>query len=111
MYDTAPMIVSAAASNNVQSAAFAIRQARRPTASGAACGAGIPAWLEQLFEGVDGNSPLHAMLAANVAVEQCRRLAAEGLTRLHVYALNRTELPLALLRLLGVAAPVPAAAA
>ena len=76
----------------------------------AACGAGIPAWLEQLFEGVDGNSPLHAMLAANVAVEQCRRLAAEGLTRLHVYALNRTELPLALLRLLGVSAPVPAAA-
>lgn len=77
----------------------------------AACGAGIPDWLERLFDGVDGTSPLHAMLAANVAVEQCRRLAAEGLTTLHVYALNRTELPLALLRLLGVSAPVPAAAA
>jgi methylenetetrahydrofolate reductase (NADPH) len=75
-----------------------------------ACGAGIPAWLERLFDGVDGASPLHAMLAANVAVEQCRRLAAEGLTKLHVYALNRTELPLALLRLLGVSAPVPVAA-
>lgn len=77
----------------------------------AACGAGVPAWLEQLFDGVDEASQLHAMLAANVAVDQCRRLAAEGLTKLHVYALNRTELPLALLRLLGVSAPIPVAAA
>ena len=46
------------------------------------CGASIPAWLEQLFAGVDESSPLHAMLAASVAVEQCRRLAAEGLTQL-----------------------------
>ena len=69
------------------------------------CGASIPAWLEQLFAGVDESSPLHSMLAASVAVEQCRRLAAEGLTQFHVYALNRAELPLALLRLLGITAP------
>jgi methylenetetrahydrofolate reductase (NADPH) len=74
------------------------------------CGASIPAWLEQLFAGVDESSPLHSMLAASVAVEQCRRLAAEGLTQFHVYALNRAELPLALLRLLGITAPIPAAA-
>jgi methylenetetrahydrofolate reductase (NADPH) len=77
------------------------------------CGASIPPWLEQLFAGVDESSPLHSMLAASVAVEQCRRLAAEGLGRLHVYALNRAALPAALLRLLGVsvaAEPLPAAA-
>jgi methylenetetrahydrofolate reductase (NADPH) len=75
-----------------------------------ACGASIPHWLEELFAGVDERSQLHAMVAASVVVEQCRRLAAEGLTKLHVYALNRAELPQALLRLLGVAVPVPAAA-
>ena len=73
------------------------------------CGAGIPAWLERLFEGVDESSPMHGMIAASVATEQCRRLAAEGLTRLHVYALNRAELPLAIRHLLA-AHEVPAAA-
>ena len=37
---------------------------------------------------------MHGMIAASVAAEQCRRLAAEGLTRMHVYALNRAELPM-----------------
>ena len=73
------------------------------------CGAGIPAWLERLFEGVDESSPMHGMIAASLASEQCRRLAAEGLTRMHVYALNRAELPLAIRHLLA-AHEVPAAA-
>lgn len=66
-----------------------------------ACGAGIPDWLERLFDGVEEGSPTHGMLAASVAAEQCRRLAAEGLTAMHVYALNRAELPLAIRQLLG----------
>ena len=74
------------------------------------CGAGIPAWLERLFDGVAEESPTHGMIAASVAAEQCRRLAAEGLTRLHVYALNRAELPDALVHLLGTQPAVPAAA-
>ena len=73
------------------------------------CGAGIPAWLERLFEGVDETSPMHGMIAASIASDQCRRLAAEGLTRLHVYALNRAELPLAIRHLLA-AHEIPAAA-
>jgi methylenetetrahydrofolate reductase (NADPH) len=73
------------------------------------CGAGIPGWLERLFDGVDEGSPMHGMIAASVASEQCRRLAAEGLTRLHVYALNRAELPLAIRHMLA-AHEVPAAA-
>lgn len=75
-----------------------------------ACGASIPAWLEALFAGVEETSPMHGMIAASVAAEQCRRLAAEGLTRLHVYALNRAQLPLAIRHLLG-ARPIAAAAA
>jgi methylenetetrahydrofolate reductase (NADPH) len=73
------------------------------------CGAGIPPWLERLFDGVDETSPMHGMIAASIASEQCRRLAAEGLTRQHVYALNRAELPLAIRHLLA-AHEVPAAA-
>ena len=73
------------------------------------CGASIPPWLERLFEGVDESSPMHGMIAASIAGEQCRRLAAEGLTRLHVYALNRAELPLAMRHLLAAHA-APAAA-
>lgn len=76
-----------------------------------ACGAGIPAWLDRLFEGVDEASPMHAIIAADVALDQCRRLAAEGLRQFHVYALNRAELPLALVRLLGVERPSYATAA
>jgi methylenetetrahydrofolate reductase (NADPH) len=76
-----------------------------------ACGAGIPVWLERLFAGVDESSPTHGMVAASVATEQCRRLAAEGLTAMHVYALNRAELPLAIRQLLGAATrAMPAAA-
>ena len=73
------------------------------------CGAGIPGWLDRLFAGVDESSPMHGMIAAGVASEQCRRLAAEGLTKMHVYALNRAELPLAIRHLLS-AHEVPAAA-
>ncbi|MEK0085579.1 methylenetetrahydrofolate reductase [Benzoatithermus flavus] len=75
-----------------------------------ACGAGIPAWLERLFDGIEEGSPLHGMIAASVAAEQCRRLASEGLTRMHVYALNRAELPLAIRQLLGTGPAVAAAA-
>lgn len=75
-----------------------------------ACGAGIPGWLAELFDGVEDGSPVHGMIAASVAAEQCRRLAAEGLTRQHVYALNRAELPLAIVQLLRAARAVPAAA-
>ena len=77
------------------------------------CGAQVPGWLELLFAGVDETSPMHGMLAASVASEQCRRLVGEGLSHLHIYALNRTELPLALVQMLGVArgAAAPTAAA
>lgn len=75
----------------------------------AGCGAGIPAWLERLFAGVEESSPTHGMLAASVAADQCRRLAAEGLTAMHVYALNRVELPLAIRQLLGASQMAAAA--
>jgi methylenetetrahydrofolate reductase (NADPH) len=68
-----------------------------------ACGAGIPAWLADLFDGVPEGSALHGMIAATVVSEQVRRLAAAGIEAMHVYALNRAELPLAIVQVLKAA--------
>jgi methylenetetrahydrofolate reductase (NADPH) len=65
------------------------------------CGAGVPSWLVRLFDGIEPGSDLHKMVAASVAGEQCRRLVAEGCDQLHLYALNRAELSVAVFRLLG----------
>lgn len=65
------------------------------------CGAGVPGWLIRLFDGVEPGSDLHKMVAASVAGEQSRRLVAEGFEQLHIYALNRAELSVAVFRLLG----------
>jgi methylenetetrahydrofolate reductase (NADPH) len=65
------------------------------------CGASIPAWLEELFHGLDDQPELAKMVATTVAAEQCRRLVAEGFDALHLYALNRADLTLAVCRLLG----------
>lgn len=68
-----------------------------------ACGAGIPCWLADLFDGVPEGSALHGMIAATVVSEQVRRLAAAGIEAMHVYALNRAELPLAIVQILKAA--------
>jgi methylenetetrahydrofolate reductase (NADPH) len=68
-----------------------------------ACGAGIPGWLADLFDGVPEGSALHGMIAATVVSEQVRRLAAAGIEAMHVYALNRAELPLAIVQILKAA--------
>lgn len=69
----------------------------------AACGATIPTWLADLFDGVPEGSALHGMIAATVVAEQVRRLAGAGFGALHVYALNRAELPLAIVQILKAA--------
>jgi methylenetetrahydrofolate reductase (NADPH) len=68
-----------------------------------ACGAGIPGWLADLFDGVPEGSALHGMIAATVVSEQVRRLAAAGFGAIHVYALNRAELPLVIVQILKAA--------
>ena len=68
----------------------------------ARCGATIPLWLERAFAGVDETSPVHAMVAAGIAADQCRRLIAEGMDHLHIYCLNDAALTEALARLLPI---------
>lgn len=67
----------------------------------AGCGAGIPDWLETMFEGLDANPDTRAMVAAAVATEQCRRLAAAGIKDFHFYTLNKADPTLAICHALG----------
>lgn len=67
------------------------------------CGASIPAWLGELFAGLEPQQDTARMVATTVATEQCRHLVAEGFDELHLYALNRADLTLAICRMLGFA--------
>ncbi len=67
----------------------------------ARCGASIPDWLAERFDGLEDDPETHALVAAAVAAEQVTELLDEGVTEFHFYTLNRSNLVLALARLLG----------
>ncbi|WP_246135460.1 methylenetetrahydrofolate reductase [NAD(P)H] [Pararhodospirillum oryzae] len=73
----------------------------------AACGASIPAWMGPLFEGLDDEPETRKLVAATVAMEQCRALAADGIHNFHFYTLNRPDLVHAICHVLGVRASAP----
>ena len=73
------------------------------------CGTAIPGWLADLFDGLDDDPETRKLVAAMVATEQCRALAAEGVGRFHFYTLNRADLTLGICRRLGLK-PAPVAA-
>ena len=66
------------------------------------CGASVPKWLENLFEGLDSNPAHRNHVAVIVAAEQCRILREAGVEDFHFYTLNRADLTLALCHILGV---------
>ncbi len=68
----------------------------------AACGASVPDWLRQWFAGLDDDAQTRQMIAASVAIDQVRRLQAEGIAEFHFYTLNRSELAFAICHALGV---------
>jgi methylenetetrahydrofolate reductase (NADPH) len=70
----------------------------------AGCGAVVPQWLANLFDGLDDDPEQRKLVAASVAVEQCRKLQAQGIDEFHFYTLNRAELTIAICRMLGIRA-------
>jgi methylenetetrahydrofolate reductase (NADPH) len=70
----------------------------------AACGASVPAWMADLFAGLDDDPETRRLVAATVAAQQCRALAADGVEQFHFYTLNRADLAYAICRILGVRA-------
>ena len=68
----------------------------------ALCGASIPGWLVQYFGDSDLDTEVRMMIATAIAVEQCRKLAEEGVEAFHFYTLNRSQLCEAICRVLGL---------
>lgn len=68
----------------------------------AACGTSVPAWMADLFTGLDDDPDTRRLVAATVAAEQCRALVAGGVSDLHFYTLNRADLTFAICHILGV---------
>ncbi|WP_123692855.1 methylenetetrahydrofolate reductase [NAD(P)H] [Allostella humosa] len=70
-----------------------------------ACGAAVPDWLGQQFEGLDRDPETRRLVAATVAAEQVRALQAGGVREFHFYTLNRADLSFAICHILGVRPP------
>jgi len=66
------------------------------------CGANVPEWLRERFEGIDDDAEARNAVAADVAIEQVRRLQAEGVEVFHFYTLNRSQLTVAICLALGM---------
>ncbi|MDJ0814310.1 MAG: methylenetetrahydrofolate reductase [Woeseiaceae bacterium] len=73
------------------------------------CGASVPDWLAERFAGLDDDAETRKLIAANVAIEQVRKLQAEGVDEFHFYTLNRAELTVAICHALGVRSAAAAA--
>ncbi len=68
----------------------------------AMCGASIPAWLAERFEGLDDNHAERDRRAIELVNDQVETLRAEGVDIFHFYTLNRDDLTLAVCRDMGI---------
>jgi len=68
----------------------------------AMCGASVPEWLKDRFNGLDDDPETRRLIAASVAIEQVQELARQGVRDFHFYTLNRAELTYAICHALGV---------
>ncbi len=74
------------------------------------CGASVPAWLAERFDGLDEDAATRKLIAAAVAAEQVIDLVDRGVTEFHFYTMNRADLVYAVCHLLGLRPEAKAAA-
>lgn len=72
------------------------------------CGAHLPAWLAERFEGLDNDPQTHSLVAAAVAAEQVLDLVERGVYDFHFYTMNRADLGFAICHMIGIR-PTPVA--
>ncbi|MEM7526389.1 MAG: methylenetetrahydrofolate reductase [NAD(P)H] [Pseudomonadota bacterium] len=65
------------------------------------CGTSVPQWMHDAFANCETDED-HDMLALAIAAEQCDGLMEEGVQHLHLYTLNKPELPMQLCRAIGI---------
>jgi methylenetetrahydrofolate reductase (NADPH) len=68
----------------------------------ARCGASVPDWLAERFQGLDHDPATRKLIAAAVAAEQVIDLLDRGVTTFHFYTMNRADLVYAICHLLGL---------
>ncbi len=66
------------------------------------CGAHLPAWLAERFEGLDNDPQTHSLVAAAVAAEQVLDLVERGVYDFHFYTMNRADLGFAICHMIGI---------
>ena len=74
------------------------------------CGTTVPAWMHELFDGLDEDAETRRLVAASTACDLCNALKDEGVSDFHIYTLNRAELSMAICRRLGLRPHLEAAA-
>jgi methylenetetrahydrofolate reductase (NADPH) len=68
------------------------------------CGAHVPAWLAERFEGLAKDPQTHALVASAVAAEQVLDLVERGVGDFHFYTMNRADLAFAICHMIGIRA-------
>jgi methylenetetrahydrofolate reductase (NADPH) len=66
------------------------------------CGASVPQWLADRFDGLEEDVATRKLIAAAVAAEQVLDLVDRGVNEFHFYTMNRADLVYAICHLLGL---------
>ncbi|MGX5174378.1 methylenetetrahydrofolate reductase [Aliikangiella sp. IMCC44653] len=64
----------------------------------------VPSWMHKQYQGLDNDPVTRNLIAANIAIEQVKLLAKEGVRDFHFYTLNRSDLTYAICHSLGIKA-------
>ena len=81
---------------------FPVQNFKQTRNFAARCGASVPAWLAERFDGLDDDPATRKLIAAAVAAEQVLDLVDHGVTDFHFYTMNRADLVYAICHLLGL---------
>lgn len=79
-----------------------VQNFRQTTRFAERCGASVPRWLAERFDGLDDDPATRKLIAAAVAAEQVLDLLDHGITNFHFYTMNRADLVYAICHLLGL---------
>jgi methylenetetrahydrofolate reductase (NADPH) len=79
-----------------------VQNFKQTKAFAARCGASVPDWLAERFDGLDEDAATRKLIAAAVAAEQVLDLVDRGVTDFHFYTMNRADLVYAACHLLGL---------
>src|SRR5262249_11843237 len=71
------------------------------------CGASVPPWLAERFDGLEQDPATRKLIAAAVAAEQVLDLVDQGVSDFHFYTMNRADLVYAVCHLLGLRSSSP----